>query len=174
MKFDLESAEEILSRTPAVLSSLLQDLPDSWARQNEGPDTFSPFDVVGHLIHGELTDWIPRARHILEHGTSKIFEKFDRFAQYEASKGKTLNQLLEEFASLRRQNLIALEELNLTEEHMTLEGRHPGLGTITLGQLLSTWAVHDLGHIGQIVRAMAKCYKSEVGPWVAYLRVLGG
>jgi hypothetical protein len=173
MEFELESAKTVLARTPNVLSSLLKDMPDDWTRQNEGPDTFSPFDVVGHLIHGELTDWIPRTRVILEHGPKVTFEPFDRFAQAETSKGKTLNQLLEEFSALRGQNLITLDELCLTKEQLSLEGRHPALGTVTPGQLLSTWVVHDLGHIGQIVRVMAKCYASEVGPWAAYLRVLG-
>lgn len=173
MEFELESAKAVLARTPGVLSSLLQDLPDSWTQLNEGPDTFSPFDVVGHLIHGELADWIPRTRNILERGTSERFEPFDRFAQLENSKGKSLNQLLEEFSSLRRQNLRVLDELQLTKEQLSLEGRHPAFGTVTLGQLLSTWVVHDLGHIGQVVRVMAKGYTSEVGPWAAYLRVLG-
>ncbi|UCG50868.1 MAG: DinB family protein [Candidatus Latescibacterota bacterium] len=174
MEFELRSARDILARTPVVLTSLLQDLPDKWARQNEGPGTWSPFDIVGHLIHGELTDWIPRTRIILEHGAGKTFEPFDRFAQFEASKGKSLNQLLEEFTTLRKSSLIALDELDLATEHLELEGRHPDLGVVTLRQTLSTWVVHDLGHIGQIVRTMAKRYASEVGPWVAHLRVLEG
>jgi hypothetical protein len=173
MDFELESARNILSRTPLVLTSLLQNLPDNWARQSEGPDTWSPFDVVGHLIHGELTDWVPRTRIILEQGTGMAFEPFDRFAQFESSAGKSLNQLLEEFSTLREHNLIALDELEITREHLDFEGSHPEFGTVTLKQMLSTWVVHDLGHIGQIVRTMAKHYTSEVGPWAAYLRVLG-
>jgi hypothetical protein len=174
MDFELKSARDILARTPLVLTSLLQNLPDDWARQNEGPDTWSPFDVVGHLIHGELTDWIPRTRIILEHGAGKTFEPFDRFAQFETSAGRSLNQLLEEFSTLRKRSLVALDELDITTKHLDLEGRHPELGAVRLKQLLSTWVVHDLGHIGQIVRTMAKRYESEVGPWTAHLRVLGG
>lgn len=173
MNFDLESAKHILARTPGALDSLLRDLPDEWTRQNEGPNTWSPFDVVGHLIHGERTDWIPRARIILEEGPDETFEPFDRFAQFEASKGKTLNQLLDEFAALRKRNLATLDDLQLTDDRLRLRGRHPEFGVVTMRQLLSTWAVHDLGHIGQIVRAMAKGYTSEVGPWAAYLPILG-
>jgi len=172
MDFELRTGREVLARTPLVLTSLLQGLPDSLARQNEGPDTWSPFDVVGHLIHGELTDWMPRTRIILEHGTQETFEPFDRFAQFEASAGKSLNQLLEEFSSLRQGNLFALDGLGLTPEQLELEGSHPEFGTITLKQMLSAWVVHDLGHIGQIVRTMAKLYSTEAGPWGAYLRVL--
>lgn len=173
MEFDLESARDVLARTPAVLDALLRDLNDEWVYQDEGPDTWSPFDVVGHLIHGELTDWVPRARIIQEHGPKATFEPFDRFAQYEASKGKTINQLLDRFTTLRAQNLVALDGLDLTSEKLVMEGRHPEFGAVTMRQLLSTWAVHDLGHIGQIVRAMASGYAAEVGPWAAYLRVLG-
>jgi hypothetical protein len=172
MEFDLKSTRVILARTPVVLDSLLRDLHDDWVKQDEGPDTWSPFDVVGHLIHGELTDWIPRARFILEHGPDGTFEPFDRFAQYEASKGKAMNQLLDQFTELRGQNLIALDGLNLTEDQLELEGGHPAFGVVTMRQLLSTWAVHDLGHIGQIVRAMAGGYATEVGPWAAYLRII--
>jgi hypothetical protein len=174
MDFELKSARDILARTPLVLTSLLQSLPDSWARRNEGPDTWSPFDVVGHLIHGELTDWIPRTRFILEHGAGKTFEPFDRFAQLETSAGKSLDELLEEFSTLRKRNLIALDELDITPERLDFEGGHPEFGVVTLEQLLSTWVVHDLGHIGQITRTMAKHYTAEVGPWAAYLRVLRG
>ncbi len=174
MDFELTSARDILARTPVVLTSLLKNLPDDWAKKNEGPDTWSSFGVVGHLIHGELTDWIPRTRIILEHGAGKTFEPFDRFAQFDVSSRKSLNQLLEEFSALRKRNLTALDDLDLTTEHLDLEGRHPDFGVVTLKQMLSTWVVHDLGHIGQIVRTMAKLYSSEVGPWAAYLRVLGG
>jgi DinB superfamily len=173
MKLELSSARPILARTPATLSALVGGLPEAWTHANEGPDTWSVFDVVGHLIQGELRDWIPRARIILEHGAAKAFEPFDRFAQLEAEKGKPLGELLDRFADLRRQNLIALEELRLTPDQMALEGRHPELGTVTLGQLLSTWVVHDLGHIRQVARVMAKQYATEVGPWKAYTTILG-
>lgn len=173
MEVELELAKAVLARTPVVLDSLLRDLPDSWTRQNEGPDTWSPYDVVGHLIHGDLADWIQRARFILEHGTDGSFEKSDLSAVFEATKGKSMNQLLDDFASLRGQNLNALDELRLTQDQLTLEGGHPAFGTVTLGQILSTWVVHDLGHIRQAVRAMAKGYASEVGPFAPYLRVLG-
>jgi uncharacterized damage-inducible protein DinB len=174
MDFELDFARDTLSRTPVVLHALLWDLPGDWAKQNEGEDTWSPYDVVGHLIHGELTDWIPRTRIILQRGLEETFEPFDRFAQFESSAGKSLNELLEEFAILRKQNLEILDELDLTAHHLTLESRHPEFGVVTLRQMLSTWVVHDLDHIGQIVRVMASGYASEVGPWSAYLRILGG
>src|SRR5215510_3765893 len=167
MEFQLAQAREILERTPATLSALLRDLPDEWLLANEGPDTWSPFDVVGHLIHGEETDWIPRARIILEQGEQGTFEQFDRFAMFEKSKGKTLKELLVEFEQLRRVSLDELDEMNLTPELLAKRGRHPELGVVTLGQLLSTWVVHDLGHIQQIVRVMAKQYNDQVGPWSA-------
>jgi uncharacterized damage-inducible protein DinB len=172
MQFELASAKPLLARTPPTLATLVRDLPEGWTHANEGPDTWSVFDVVGHLIHGELTDWIPRARVILEHGTARAFEPFDRFAQFEAEKGKTLGQLLDRFTTLRSESLAALDALRLTPEQLRLEGRHPELGTVTLGQLLSTWVVHDLGHIRQVARVMAKQYATEVGPWKAYLSVL--
>jgi uncharacterized damage-inducible protein DinB len=172
MEFDLESAHAILARTPSTLSSLLRDLPDAWVRQNEGPGTWSAFDVVGHLIHGERTDWMPRARIVLAHGTRRPFESFDRFAQLEASRGKTMNQLLAEFSERRGRSLVELADLRLTPEQLALQGLHPELGVVTLGQLLSTWVAHDLGHLGQIARAMAKGFTDAVGPWRAYLRVL--
>lgn len=172
MKFDLETAEDILRRTPPTLNSLLRHLPEAWVHQNEGPGTWSAFDVVGHLIHGEQTDWVPRARIILDHGTSRPFEPFDRFAQLQSSQGKSLSQLLDEFSALRARNLVELAKLGLGPEMWGKEGRHPDFGVVTLGQLLSTWVVHDLGHLGQISRVLAKCYGEEVGPWRAYLRVL--
>ena len=173
MEFDLESSRRVLARTPEVLRVWLSDLPEPWIRSNEGADTWSPFDVVGHLIHGERTDWIPRARIILEHGASVRFEPFDRFAQFEASRGKSMVELLDTFSELRAQNVVALDDLRLTPRHLTLTGRHPEFGVVTLGHLLATWVVHDLGHIAQIARVMAKCYSSEVGPWRAYVPVLG-
>lgn len=172
MKFCLEKSIEILSRTPNVLIALLQDVSDEWTLQNEGENTWSPFDVVGHLIHGELTDWIPRMELILSDKTNKTFEPFDRFAQYEISKGKTLNQLLVEFKELRNKNLEILRSKNLNQIDLQKTGIHPALGESKLVELLSTWTVHDLGHIAQITRVMAKQYKSEVGAWSEYLGIL--
>jgi hypothetical protein len=172
MEFELTEVIAILVRTPITLNSLLRDLPDAWLYQNEGPDTWSPYDVIGHLIHGEQTDWIPRAKIILEHGESKVFEPFDRVAMFEDSKGKSISQLLDTFAQLRDANLRELQSFNLTPALLDKRGRHPELGTVTLKQLLSTWVVHDLGHIRQIVRAMSKKYREEVGPWKAYLSIL--
>ena len=173
MNFELAQAIEILSRTPATLNSLLRDLSDPWLVQNEGPDTWSPYDVIGHLIHGEETDWIPRAKIILEHGESRAFEPFDRVAMFEASRGKSIDALLDTFAELRAKNVCELESLNLTSELLDKRGRHPELGVVTLRQLLSTWVVHDLGHIRQVVRVMSKQYRDAVGPWKAYLSILG-
>jgi len=171
MKFDLNEAVAVLERTPVTLKTLLNDLPATWTANNEGENTWSPYDIIGHLIHGERTDWIPRAEIILSQ-SGKPFEPFDRFAQFENSKGKDLNQLLEEFANLRSENLKKLKALNITDEQLSLKGIHPALGEATLGQLLATWVVHDLNHINQITRVMAKQYKPEVGPWVEYLGVL--
>jgi len=139
---------------------------------NEGPDTFSAFDVLGHLIHGEQTDWIPRAKIILDHGEAQAFEPFDRFAQFEKSKGKTIDQLLDEFQALRKQNLGILEQMSITPEKLKLRGTHPELGSVSLSQLLATWAAHDLGHIAQAVRVMCKQYSDAVGPWKQYLPIL--
>jgi hypothetical protein len=172
MQYDVDQATEILSRTPAVLQSLLGGLGDHWAQARYGEGTFSPFDVVGHLIHGEREDWIPRARVILEHGESHPFEPFDRFAMFEASKGKTVDQLLSEFAALREQNVEALRELQLSPDKLALRGKHPEFGSVTLGAHLATWVVHDLSHIAQIVRAMGHQYREAVGPWRQYLRIL--
>lgn len=172
MEFRLDEAREILGRTPAALNSLLGGLPDGWVVANEGPESWSPFDVLGHLIAGEETDWIPRARIILEHGEGRAFEPFDRFAMFEKSRGKSLNELLATFERLRGESLRELEALNITPEMLERRGTHPGLGVVTLGQLLSAWVVHDLGHVGQIVRVMAKQYGEAVGPWREYLSVL--
>ena len=172
MKFSFNQAIEILSQTPVTLRSLLSGLSAPWINNNEGAQTWSPFDVVGHLIHGERTDWMPRLKIILELGESRPFDPFDRFAQFEASKGKSLSELLETFATLRRQNLATLKQLNLTEAHFKLKGTHPDFGPVTLGQLLATWVVHDLNHLSQIARVMAKQYADEVGPWVSYLSIL--
>lgn len=172
MKYSLEKSYEILDRTPAVLKVLLSNLHDDWVMNNEGPETFSPYDVIGHLIHGEKTDWATRAKIILEFGLSKPFTPWDRFAQYEESKGKTLAQLLDEFEKVRTENIAWLKSLNLTEEDLDKKGMHPKLGEVTLRNLLSTWVVHDLTHIAQITRVMAKQYKEEMGPWPEFFRIL--
>jgi DinB superfamily len=172
MEFQIEHATEVLRRTPATLNSLLRHLSDAWLLQNEGPQTWSPYDIVGHLIHGEETDWIPRARIIIEDGEARPFEPFDRFAMFEKSKGKSIAELLDTFERLREVNLRELEMMKLTPAMLEKRGRHPELGVVTLRQLLATWVVHDLGHVGQVVRVMAKQYREEVGPWQDYLPVL--
>jgi hypothetical protein len=172
--FVMEEAVAILARTPATLDALLRGLPDGWTAANEGGDTWSPFDVIGHLIHGERTDWVPRARIILEHGEARAFEKFDRLAQFAESDGRTLPILLDEFASLRQESLRQLAALGLTVEDLDRRGRHPAFGVVTLRQLLATWVAHDLDHIMQISRVLARQYSEEVGPWRAYLRIIGG
>ncbi len=175
MQFSLETALPILERTPSVLNELLCGLGNEWTTPNEGPDTWSPFDVVGHLIHGERTDWIPRARIILEHGEDRPFTPFDRFAQFEESRGKSIKTLLDEFTELRDQNLMSLHEMDLHPSDFDKKGAHPELGGVTLGHLLAAWVVHDLGHIAQISRVMAKQYAGEIGVWggSGYLGVLG-
>jgi hypothetical protein len=172
--FALDDAIAILARTPAAIDALLRGLPDAWLTANEGPGTWSPFDVVGHLIHGEETDWMPRARLILEHGSTRPFVKFDRFAQFEASAGKALHALLDEFADRRRRNLDDLAALGLSEGDLDRPGLHPEFGPVTLRQLLATWVAHDLDHVMQISRVLARQYADEVGPWHAYLRVISG
>lgn len=172
MQFELARAVEILERTPATFRALLEGLPGAWTAPNEGPDTFSAFDNVGHLIHGERTDWIPRARLILAQGPERRFAAFDRFAHVRESEGKSLAQLLDEFAALRAANLDTLRGWQLTDHELALMGEHPALGLVTLRQLLATWVAHDLGHLAQTARVMAKQYRGEVGPWRAYLPVL--
>ncbi|MGD8726195.1 MAG: DinB family protein [Gemmatimonadales bacterium] len=172
MHFNLTHAVEVLQATPDTLWVMLAGLSSEWTNATEGPDTWSPFDVVGHLIHGEHTDWIPRVQTILKHGASEVFEPFDRFAHLEASRGKSMAELLDEFADLREQNLRELEDIRLSEKDLERTGRHPEFGEVTLGQLLATWVVHDLGHIAQIARVLSKQYKDEVGPWSTYLRVI--
>jgi hypothetical protein len=172
MKFNFDEAIDLLARTPELLKTLLTGLSDNWVIKNEGSETWSPYDVVGHLIHGERTDWITRAKVILSCGESQPFEPFDRFAQFEVSKGKTVEELLDQFAALRNENIKTLRELNLTESDLEKIGKHPELGKVTLGELLATWVVHDLNHISQIARTMAKQYETEVGPWKAYLSIL--
>lgn len=172
MPFDLVAALALLARTPATLDVWLRGLPDAWTGANEGPDTWSAFDVVGHLIHGERTDWLPRTLLLLEHGEDRPFEPYDRFAQERDSEGKTLADLLDTFAALRVANLEALHALALTDADLDRRGTHPELGTVTLGQLLAAWVVHDLGHLAQIARAMAKQYRDEIGPWPVYLPIV--
>lgn len=172
MEFDLNKAISILERTPIILHVFLKDLPNEWVFENEGENTWSPYDVVGHLIHGEKTDWIIRSKIILGNRVNKEFEPFDRFAQFENSHGKSLIHLLKEFESLRKENLNQLDLLNISKDDLELQGVHPELGTVTLKQLLSTWVTHDLGHLAQISRVMAKQYKSEVGPWLQYITIL--
>jgi hypothetical protein len=171
-KFHLDEVLAVLTRTPAGLDALLRGLPAVWLRNNEGPDTWSAFDIVGHLIVGERTDWMPRVRIILEHGESRAFDPFDRFAQARENQDASLDYLLDEFAHLRRENLVALQALKLTPEDLLRRGRHPALGVVTLSQLLSTWAVHDLNHLHQLARVMSHQYRDEVGPWRAYLGVM--
>lgn len=172
MKLEVEHVTAILRRTPSTLNALLRDLPEPWLVHNEGPETWSPYDIVGHLIHGEETDWIPRAKIILDNGESRPFEPFDRVAMFEKSRSKSIAELLDTFARLRAENLRELDTLNLTTDLLDKRGMHPELGVVTLKQLLATWAVHDLGHIRQVVRVMAKQYRDEVGPWKAYLSIL--
>ena len=172
--FVTDEAVAILARTPATLDALLRGLPDGWIAANEGGGTWSPFDVVGHLIHGEKTDWIERAKIILEHGEARPFDRFDRFAQFAASEGRSLASLLDEFAALRRQNLRELESMGLTDADLDRRGQHPELGVVTLRQLLATWVTHDLDHVVQISRVLARQYADEVGPWRAYLRIISG
>jgi len=172
MDFELNHAIEILSRTPPTLQSLLNGLTDPWTRADEGPDTFSAFDVVGHLIDGEETDWMSRARIILDQGPDPRFEKYDRFRHWKRNAGRSLESLLSEFAQLRSANLTTLRGWQLTGDQLTLTGIHPAFGRVTLRQLLSAWVVHDLGHIAQTSRVMAKQYREAVGPWVPFLPVL--
>lgn len=172
MEFDLTRAMEVLERTPATFRALLGGMPEAWTAPNEGPETFSAFDNLGHLIHGERKDWMERARIILAQGENRRFEPYDRFAQKTESQGKSLADLLEEFGRLRAENLAMLRGWNLSERELALEGEHPALGTVTLRQLLSAWVVHDLGHVAQTTRVMAKQYREAVGPWREYLPVL--
>jgi hypothetical protein len=172
MEHSLPDTISLLTRTPAALSALLRDLSSAWTSRNEGEDTWSAFDVVGHLIHGERTDWIPRARSILEFGETKPFEPFDRFAQERESQGKSLAGLLDEFARARSESLGELRSLNLRKEDLARRGRHPALGIVTLSELLAAWVAHDLTHLHQISRTMAHQYREAVGPFGKYLGVL--
>lgn len=172
MEFELDRAVEILGQTPYTLARMLGDLSDEWTAGSGGKDDWSPYDVIGHLIHGEETDWIPRAEIILEQGDDRTFIPFDRLAQFERSRGKSLNDLLTEFAHLRSANLEKLARWQLTDTQLVLKGMHPELGEVELSQLLATWVVHDLNHIRQIVTFMAGKYADEVGNWKAYLSIL--
>lgn len=169
----IPEAIAILRRTPPLLSAWLSDLPEEWTSCNTGPETFSPYDVVGHLIHGERTDWIPRAQIILAQGAQRRFSPYDRFAQFHESQGKTLAQLLDEFEGLRAANVATLAGWRLAPAQLRLEGEHPEFGAVTLEQLLATWVAHDLGHIAQVARVMARQYRAAVGPWTAYLSIMG-
>lgn len=170
--FVLSEAVTILQRTPATLNTLLRGLPENWTAGHEGGETWSPFDVLGHLVHGERTDWMPRVHILLEHGETMTFPRFDRLAQFQSSRGRTLPELLDEFASLRQSSLRDLDALRLSTQDLDRTGRHPAFGVVTLRQLLSTWVAHDLDHIVQISRVLAKQYTDEVGPWREYLGVI--
>jgi len=172
MEHNLPQTITLLARTPATLNALLRDLPETWTFHNEGENTWSAFDVVGHLLHGERTDWVPRARMVLQFGEAQTFQPFDRQGHAREIQGKSLAQLLDEFARSREENLAALRALNLRPEDLARRGRHPALGVVTLSQLLATWAAHDLTHLHQISRIMAHQYREAVGPWNAYLGVL--
>ena len=172
MDFNLTEGVSVLERTPVALRALLGGLPSAWVDGNEGPETWSPFVIVGHLIHGERTDWIPRARIILQQGADRRFTPYDRFAQFRESAGKPLAALLDEFDELRAANLATLTGWRLTDAQLGLTGEHPEFGRVTLSQLLATWVAHDLGHIAQVARVMAKQYRDAIGPWRAYLPVV--
>jgi len=172
MKFDLNNSIEILEKTPKILESYLSGLSNNWLKNNEGKNTWSPYDIIGHLIFGEKTDWIIRTKTILSKSENKMFEPFDRFAQLKEDQNKPISELLTEFKSLRESNLKELKSLNITNKDFRLKGIHPEFGEVTLDQLLSTWVVHDLGHISQISRVMSKQYEKNVGPWKAYLGIL--
>ena len=172
MNFTIEKSIDVLERTPNVLISMLENISSEWTTNNEGGETWNVFNIIGHLIHGEKTDWVSRIDIILSGKSDKTFEPFDRFAQFEESKGKSLLQLLNEFKRLRKQNIEYLHSKKISNKNLEEKGIHPAFGEVTLSQLLSAWTVHDLNHISQISRVMAKQYKEEVGPWIEYLRIL--
>ncbi len=172
MEYQYEQAVEILSRTPATLTALLRGLPEAWTKCDEGPDTWSAYDIVGHLLHGDEADWIERARTILEYGEQRPFNSFNRTAMFEKYQSFSLDQLLVAFEQARTKNLATLREMHITPEKLALKGTHPTLGNVTLSQLLATWVAHDLNHLGQIVEVMARQYAEAVGPWKAYLAIL--
>ena len=173
MEFDLAKAVPVLTRTPGVLEALLRDLPGEWIAGTEGPETWSPFDVVGHLIQGDRTDWMPRVEQLLQFGETTPFHSFDRSAQFEASRGKTMPQLLDAFRQLRVASLGRLAALELTAADLERTGKHPAFGRVTLSELLATWVAHDLDHIVQVARVMGRQYTDAVGPWREYLRIIG-
>jgi hypothetical protein len=172
LKFNLAETTAVLARTPDSINALLRGLPDIWVRRNEGNDSWSAFDIVGHLAFGERTDWMTRLRIVMESGDARPFDPFDRFAQLEENRDKSLEQLLDDFARLRQENLAALRAMNLQPEDLTRQGRHPALGVVTLSELLAAWAVHDLTHLHQLSRVMAHQYRDAVGPWNSFLGVL--
>ncbi len=172
MNHSLDDTITLLARTPATLDALLRELPETWIAGTEGDNTWSPFEIVGHLVHGERTDWMPRVRMVLQHGEARTFEPFDRLGQQRESQGRSIEQLLDEFARLRSENLAALRALKLRPEDLDRRGRHPAFGPVTLSQLLATWAAHDLTHLHQISRVLAHQYRGAVGPWIVYLGVL--
>ncbi|HVE36476.1 MAG TPA: DinB family protein [Gemmatimonadaceae bacterium] len=172
MEFDLATGTAVLERTPRTLSAMLDGLTPAWTDATEGPDTWSPYVILGHLIHGERSDWIPRATIILSRGPDRRFTPYDRFAQFRESEGKSLSDLLGEFAQLRAENVATLASWHLTHTELALTGEHPEFGAVTLSQLLATWVGHDLGHIAQVARVMAKQYRDAIGPWRAYLPIM--
>jgi len=173
MEFDLTNGRLVLERTPATLRALLRGLPDAWTRSNDGPSTWSPHEVIAHLINGERTDWIPRARLILAGDPTATFVPFEREGFFVEGRAQSLSDLLDLFASLRAENLAALDAMRIGQRELDLTARHPGLGTVTMRQLLAAWVVHDLGHIVQVSRTLARQLRDDVGPWTAYLGVLG-
>jgi hypothetical protein len=172
MKFSIKNTIEILERTPNVLHSLLYNVGNDWTTHNEGGETWSPYDVIGHLIHCDEYSWLPRIEIVLSESIAKKFDVLDRFAQFEKSKDKNINQLLDEFITIRLACVAKLKTLNLTEEQLSKIATHPDLGSVTLSQLISAWTIHDLDHLSQISRVMAKQYKDEVGPWIKYFRII--
>jgi uncharacterized damage-inducible protein DinB len=172
MNFTLEASMEILERTPTVLHTMLQNISSGWTSNNEGGETWSVYTIIGHLIHGEKTDWIPRTEIILSEKPDKTFQPFDRFAQFKETEGKSLAVLLDEFKTLRKKNIEYLRSKKLTGKNLEENGIHPAFGEVSLSQLLASWVVHDLNHIAQISRVMAKQYKTAVGPWTSYLKIL--
>jgi hypothetical protein len=174
MPLDLEGTKILLRRTPLVLDALIRGLPDAWVRENEGPDTWSTFDVVGHLVEAEEMNWIPRARHLLAHGESAVFPPFDRFGFVEKSKGRSMTAMLDTFEEARARSLRDLDQLRLTPGDLRRKGTHPEFGPVTLGELLATWTIHDLNHLRQIVHVLARQHAAAVGPWRAFLGILEG
>ncbi len=168
----LDECLAVLSRTPKTLDALLRGLPAGWTEATEGPGTWSPYVVMGHLIHCEKTDWMPRAMIILKDGPARPFDPFDREAQLKEPQGRPLEELLDEFGALRQENLDRLRALELQPAQLALRGTHPALGPVTLRQLLATWTAHDMAHLLQVSRVMARRLKTDVGPWAEYLSVM--